>query len=405
MQPSPSGGCCLQPTCHTAVSAVTACGACVCTSSLRSGVHAAGEDTALAPLTRHVNDALATLATDPVAATAALENFGRTYVDKMLQQAAAAAARASKAKGSSSTSASAGSASGSDGGSNGDGAAAAERPIRIVDKMLRNLWLVGYIQLLLPDACVVHVVRHPMDAGLSCYSQPFGYSGMPWSWDLGDIAAQVNMTWELADHWDKALPGESYQQQLPSVNWPSQAADRCDWLLRCPLPLRTQAHPIRSAPPRLAPCMHVRALPLTAPPPQLPFPLPRFAPFIYPSGRVLTVHYEDLVSDVEGVARELMAHCGLGWEEGVLDFHSVQRPVATASVAQVRVRERRARVGLWVGAGGTGGPSTWVGGGEGGRRRRRATAGGRGKGETQRGRAVSSSVGGRTWGPRFRAEA
>lgn len=48
-------------------------------------------------------------------------------------------------------------------------------PKRIVDKMLRNLWLVGYIQMLLPRACIVHVARHPLDVALSCYAQPFGY--------------------------------------------------------------------------------------------------------------------------------------------------------------------------------------------------------------------------------------
>jgi hypothetical protein len=44
-----------------------------------------------------------------------------------------------------------------------------------VDKMLRNLWLVGYIQMLLPRACILHVARHPLDVALSCYAQPFGY--------------------------------------------------------------------------------------------------------------------------------------------------------------------------------------------------------------------------------------
>lgn len=39
------------------------------------------------------------------------------------------------------------------------------RPARIVDKMLRNLWHVGYIDLMLPGAKVVHVMRHPLDAG------------------------------------------------------------------------------------------------------------------------------------------------------------------------------------------------------------------------------------------------
>jgi hypothetical protein len=38
-------------------------------------------------------------------------------------------------------------------------------PLRIVDKMLRNLWLVGYIDLLVPRARIVHVMRHPLDAG------------------------------------------------------------------------------------------------------------------------------------------------------------------------------------------------------------------------------------------------
>jgi hypothetical protein len=46
-----------------------------------------------------------------------------------------------------------------------------------VDKMLRNLWLAGYIRMLLPNACVLHVVRHPLDTALSCYAQPFGYAG------------------------------------------------------------------------------------------------------------------------------------------------------------------------------------------------------------------------------------
>jgi hypothetical protein len=76
-----------------------------------------------------------------------------------------------------------------------------------VDKMLRNLWLVGYIQMLLPKSCIVHVMRHPLDAALSCYAQPFGYSGVSWSWDLQHIAEQVEMVWELADHWDKYYPG------------------------------------------------------------------------------------------------------------------------------------------------------------------------------------------------------
>jgi hypothetical protein len=90
-----------------------------------------------------------------------------------------------------------------------DNTSSATAPARIVDKMLRNLWLVGYIHMLLPESCIVHVMRHPMDVALSCYAQPFGYSGsaMAWSWDLAAIATQIEMTWEVAEHWEQHLPG------------------------------------------------------------------------------------------------------------------------------------------------------------------------------------------------------
>ena len=57
-------------------------------------------------------------------------------------------------------------------------------PKRIVDKMLRNAWHIGYIQMILPDACLLETVRHPLDTVLSCYKQPFEGRGTPWAWDL-----------------------------------------------------------------------------------------------------------------------------------------------------------------------------------------------------------------------------
>jgi hypothetical protein len=48
------------------------------------------------------------------------------------------------------------------------------------------------------------------------------------------------------------------------------------------------------------------------------------------------VDYEETVADLEGVARRLLAACGLEWEPGCLDFHRTRRPVRTASVGQVR---------------------------------------------------------------------
>lgn len=67
------------------------------------------------------------------------------------------------------------------------------------------------LNLSLANTCVArHHTPHVCGAtraGLSCFAQPFGYAGMGWSWSLPEIAAQINMTWALADHWDKHLPG------------------------------------------------------------------------------------------------------------------------------------------------------------------------------------------------------
>jgi hypothetical protein len=48
------------------------------------------------------------------------------------------------------------------------------------------------------------------------------------------------------------------------------------------------------------------------------------------------VSYEEAVSDLEGVARRLIAACGLEWEPRCLEFHRLSRPIRTASVTQVR---------------------------------------------------------------------
>ncbi len=55
-----------------------------------------------------------------------------------------------------------------------------------------------------------------------------------------------------------------------------------------------------------------------------------------PPGRILDVRYEDVVADLEGQARRIIAHCGLDWDERCLAFHQTVRPVRTASAMQVR---------------------------------------------------------------------
>ena len=53
-------------------------------------------------------------------------------------------------------------------------------------------------------------------------------------------------------------------------------------------------------------------------------------------GRVLRVHYEDVVNDLEGSIRRLMNHCGLELEPACLAFHQTVRSVRTPSSEQVR---------------------------------------------------------------------
>ena len=55
-----------------------------------------------------------------------------------------------------------------------------------------------------------------------------------------------------------------------------------------------------------------------------------------PAETLHEVAYERLVADLEGESRALIAFCGLDWDARCLAFHASDRPVTTASLAQVR---------------------------------------------------------------------
>jgi len=57
---------------------------------------------------------------------------------------------------------------------------------------------------------------------------------------------------------------------------------------------------------------------------------------VLPPGQILDVRYEDIVTDLEGAARRIVAHCGLDWDARCLDFHRTERIVRTTSATQVR---------------------------------------------------------------------
>jgi tetratricopeptide (TPR) repeat protein len=68
---------------------------------------------------------------------------------------------------------------------------------------------------------------------------------------------------------------------------------------------------------------------------------------VLPQGSFLDVQYEDVVADVETMARRIIEYCGLAWDDKCLAFHETRRPVRTASATQVRQRIYKSAIGRW----------------------------------------------------------
>jgi len=64
-------------------------------------------------------------------------------------------------------------------------------------------------------------------------------------------------------------------------------------------------------------------------------------------GRVLTVQYEDVVTDFETQVRHVLEFCELPWEDSCMNFYETDRPVRTASSEQVRQPVYSKSVNFW----------------------------------------------------------
>ncbi|MAM41407.1 MAG: hypothetical protein CL949_23540 [Erythrobacter sp.] len=64
-------------------------------------------------------------------------------------------------------------------------------------------------------------------------------------------------------------------------------------------------------------------------------------------GKVLRVHHEDVLDDLEGQTRRMLDHIGLPFESACLDFHRTDRAVRTASSEQVRRPINRSGQNAW----------------------------------------------------------
>ena len=130
---------------------------------------------------------------------------------------------------------------------------------RITDKLLTNFFFLGLINLLFPNAKVIHTLRDPVDTCLSGFTKLFK-DDMPHSYDLAELGRYYRKYRELMDHWEAVLP----------------------------------------------------------------------------HGFMTTVRYEDVVADAETEARRMIEFLGLEWDDRCVEFHKSDRPVKTASLAQVR---------------------------------------------------------------------
>ncbi|WP_374575335.1 sulfotransferase [Phenylobacterium sp.] len=92
---------------------------------------------------------------------------------------------------------------------------------RIIDKLPLNFLYAGYIHLALPNAKIVHVRRHPMDA---CYAMlKFLFSNAyPFSYDQRELGEYYAAHLRLMDHWRRVLP----PGRLIEVDYEALVADQ-----------------------------------------------------------------------------------------------------------------------------------------------------------------------------------
>ena len=64
-------------------------------------------------------------------------------------------------------------------------------------------------------------------------------------------------------------------------------------------------------------------------------------------GRFLELQYEQLVESQEAHTRQLLAFCGLQWNDACLQFENNQAPATTASAVQVREPIYRSAMQRW----------------------------------------------------------
>lgn len=85
------------------------------------------------------------------------------------------------------------------------------------DKTLSNYCYIGLIHLMLPDARIIDIRRHPLDCGWSCFKSQFAGGGQPFSYNLGDIGRHYADYAALMAHFDRVLPGRIHRMHYENL--------------------------------------------------------------------------------------------------------------------------------------------------------------------------------------------
>ena len=76
---------------------------------------------------------------------------------------------------------------------------------RITDKMPSNFQYAGLIQLMLPNARIIHAARDPLDTCFSCFSKLFA-NGQVQTYDLAELGRYYRHYQRMMEHWRRLLP-------------------------------------------------------------------------------------------------------------------------------------------------------------------------------------------------------
>ena len=111
-----------------------------------------------------------------------------------------------------------------------------KQPLRFVDKMLSNYLNVGFIQMLYPNALILHIVREPMGTIFSAYKHEFPPGNLDYSSEFESLSDMYRGYRDIMDHWERHLPGrithiryEDIVHDFPTIAKSVIAVTGLDW--------------------------------------------------------------------------------------------------------------------------------------------------------------------------------